>query len=222
MTSYFRHTLKDQTLWLSADRCLFWEDQQVLVVSDLHLGKTGHFRKAGIPVPQQLYVEDLQRLVSQLQYFRAGRLLIVGDLFHSHFNKELDLFRRWRDDFPALEIHLVKGNHDILQEDWYRASGIRTWEQELELGPFLFRHDLEAGAGESAQRKDVYLFSGHIHPGISLHGMGKQSLRFPCFYFTDQFCVLPAFGRFTGTYRVEPRRRENVFAIVENKILQVQ
>ena len=57
------YQLCDQKLWLSAERCIFWEEQSALIVSDLHLGKTGHFRKAGIAVPQSVFKEDLQHLL---------------------------------------------------------------------------------------------------------------------------------------------------------------
>src|SRR5882762_3732766 len=98
------YRIKDQQLWLSPDRCIFWEEEKALILSDLHFGKTGHFRKSGIAVPQSLYHEDLQRLLTLIQYFQPRQLLVVGDLFHSRENKELALFRRWRNDFPELAI----------------------------------------------------------------------------------------------------------------------
>ncbi len=64
-------------------RCLYWEEERSLILSDLHFGKTGHFRKAGIAVPQSVYREDLLRLLSLIQYFQPRQLLVVGDLFHS-------------------------------------------------------------------------------------------------------------------------------------------
>ncbi len=209
------HKIHGQRLWLSALRAVFWEEQKTLVVSDLHFGKTGHFRKSGIAVPQTVYKEDLQRLVSLLHYFNPAKMIVVGDFFHSHANVELDWFKKWRKDFPALQIVLVKGNHDILQEEWYRDAGIETIEKELQLGPFLFTHD------KCEDRPGLYIFCGHIHPGIYLQGLGRQSLRLPCFYFAQHHCVLPAFSRFTGTALVTPAAGENVFAIVENKLLPI-
>ncbi|HEX5655055.1 MAG TPA: metallophosphoesterase, partial [Chitinophagaceae bacterium] len=117
-------TLKNQRLVLHPSRVLYWEEAAALIISDLHFGKTGHFRKAGIAIPQNVYKEDLQRLVSLLQYFQPGQLIITGDLFHSKANKELELFKKWRQDLSALPIHLVKGNHDILQDQWYEEAGI--------------------------------------------------------------------------------------------------
>jgi uncharacterized protein len=205
------YRLRGQQLWLSPHRCLFWEEERSLILSDLHFGKTGHFRKAGIPVPQSVYREDLLRLLSLIQYFQPKQLLIVGDLFHSRENKELDLFLRWRDDFPDLRFRLVMGNHDILRADWYLKAGIEVSEDVLRIGVFAFIHDI----GDLKETEDrPYYFSGHLHPGIRISGMGRQSLQFPCFYFGGEYAVLPAFGRFTGTVSIDPGAASNVFAIL--------
>jgi DNA ligase-associated metallophosphoesterase len=218
------YRLRDQQLWLSPDRCIFWQEEKSLIVSDLHFGKTGHFRKAGIAVPQAVYREDLLRLLCQIQYFQPRRLLVVGDLFHSRENKELMLFLRWREDFPDLDIHLVQGNHDVLHDDWYEKAGIRLSPGVTTAGPFSFVHDItEAGPGGK-----TYYFSGHIHPGIRIRGMGKQCLQFPCFYFGADYAVLPAFGKFTGTVSIDPPAESHVFAILpsergeKKRLLQIQ
>ena len=226
------HKIHNYSLWLSADRCLYWEEEKALIVADLHFGKTGHFRKSGIAIPQNIYQEDLQRLISQLQYFKPQQLIIVGDLFHSDANKELELFKKWRKDLSSLEIHLVKGNHDILHDDWYKKAGIKinpstSSGEELIINNFSFRHDLSSQS--EARSSQLYSFSGHIHPGIHINGAAKQSLRLPCFYFTKDYAVLPAFSRFTGTHLIEPKKNENVFAILpsnpqkgeQEKIVQV-
>ncbi|MGZ8538309.1 MAG: ligase-associated DNA damage response endonuclease PdeM [Flavisolibacter sp.] len=210
------HQLYNQHLWLSGQRSIFWEEQKALIVSDLHFGKTGHFRKSGIAVPQSIYKEDLQRLVTLINNFNPSQLIVVGDFFHSHENTELDWFKKWRSDFPSLKIILVKGNHDILKQRWYIEAGIDVIEKELRIGPFLFTHD------KCAEHEDIYTFCGHIHPGIYLHGLGKQSLRFPCFYFAKNHCVLPALSRFTGLALIEPRQSDKIFAVVEDKLIQMQ
>jgi DNA ligase-associated metallophosphoesterase len=229
MQSTFPYRIQDQQLWLSPDRLIFWENEKALIISDLHFGKTGHFRKSGIAVPQSVYKEDLQRLVSQIQYFQPSQLIIVGDFFHSQLNKELDLFKKWRADFPDLDIHLIKGNHDILHHDWYAQCDISLAEEEKTINEFCFVHDIYLAGHRAAstqqnqkQQTTNYFFSGHIHPGIRMSGAGKQSLCFPCFYFGKEYAVLPAFSRFTGVALIDPRKDENVFAIVGNKLVQLQ
>jgi uncharacterized protein len=196
---------------------IYWEEERTLIVSDLHFGKTGHFRKEGIAVPQSVYKEDLQRLVSQLQYFQPKELIVVGDMFHSVANKELMFFKKWRDDFPDLHIQLVKGNHDILHDNWYAGADMIINNEELIINNFVFVHDIQRVSSHT--QISNYIFSGHIHPGVRISGAGKQSLYFPCFYFTPSFCVLPAFSRFTGLAMVRPKDGDTVFAIVNQSII---
>src|SRR6478609_3271958 len=122
MRAPYLYQLQQQRYWLSPERMVFWEEEKALIVSDLHFGKTGHFRKSGIPVPQHVYKHDLQRLITMIQFFQPQKLIVVGDLFHSRENKELELFLKWRQDFPLLTIELIMGNHDILHKSWYRQA----------------------------------------------------------------------------------------------------
>jgi DNA ligase-associated metallophosphoesterase len=218
----------NQQFWLTGDRTMFWEEEKALIVSDLHFGKTGHFRKSGIAVPQSVYKEDLQRLVIQIQHFQPKQLIIVGDMFHSHANKELELFLKWRADLSGLEIQLIRGNHDILKEGWYLHAGIKLNQTTLSMNRFHFIHDIvdlqkRDGAFKAhTSGSSPYFFSGHIHPGIRVQGMGKQSLCFPCFYFGKEYAVLPAFSRFTGVAMIVPEKEEQVFAIVNDSVMQLQ
>jgi len=217
MATLLSHIIGDEHLILSNERALFWEDEKTLIVADLHVGKTGHFRKAGIGVPTGVYKDDLHRLLAQILFFKAERLVIVGDLTHSIANREMDLFRKWRKDFSLLDVHLAKGNHDILDKRWYEEVNIKVHNNPLKIKQFLFVHDILKPKLQIEGGK--YAFSGHIHPGITLKGKGKQALHFPCFYFTMHHCILPAFSRFTGTYRVDPQKNEKVFAVVEKEII---
>jgi DNA ligase-associated metallophosphoesterase len=211
----FLYTIHQQKFWLSSQRCIYWEEQKSLIVSDVHFGKTGHFRKSGIPVPQAVYREDLQRLVNLLQYFKCEQLIVVGDFFHSNANVELDFFKKWRNDFDWLNIILVRGNHDILKEEWYQAARINVIEKEYRVGSILFTHD------KCEENPGHFTFCGHIHPGVMIHGLGKQSLRFPCFYFADDHCILPAFSKFTGQAIVKPSAEDKIFAIVEDSLIRL-
>lgn len=217
MPALLSHTIGSDHFVLSSERTLFWENEQTLIVADLHIGKTGHFRKSGIAVPQSVYKEDLQRLMTQILFFKADKLIIVGDLSHSHANRELDLFLRWRRDFASLDIKLARGNHDILDAQWYAEASIEVHEKPLQIGAHQFVHDvLEPGI---SLPEGLHTFSGHVHPAVSIRGKGRQALRFPCFYFTDDYCILPAFSRFTGSYTVEPGKNDYAYALVEKDII---
>ena len=209
------HKINGHHFWLSAEKVLFWEEEKALVLSDLHLGKSGHFRKAGIPIPQGVMKEDMHRLIQLIQHFNPDQLIVVGDFFHSTNNLELDLFKRWRNNISEVAIKLIRGNHDILQDQWYIDAGVEVIENELCLHDFCFTHD------NNNIHPEQYTFTGHLHPGVVLNGLGKQSLRFPCFYFTPHYCILPAFGKFTGLAAIQPSRTDVVYAIVEKSLIKL-
>jgi len=221
---------REQHLWLSPERTVFWEEEKTVVLSDTHFGKTGHFRKNGIAVPQNIYKEDLQRFFSIIQFYKAQRVLVVGDFFHSHANEELDWFLKWKRDFSQLQITLIKGNHDMLPASWYEAASIEMIPESLLIGPFRFQHDNEEKSQSSNNNNEEepetsepsYVFSGHLHPGITIKGMSKQSLRFPCFYFGKNHCILPAFSKFSGLATIKPKKEDQVFAIVNNQLIQTK
>jgi uncharacterized protein len=216
MQAPLRFILRNQTLWLSGEKCIFWEEKKLLIMSDLHLGKTGHFRKEGIGMPQNLFKEDMQRLGALLQFFNPQELLVVGDLFHSHANKEHDYFEKWRLDFAAVGITLVMGNHDILEAGFYSRNNIRIAGEQLLIDDFLFTHDIADAADGSH-----YSFSGHLHPGVRIAGAGRQSVQLPCFYFGPNHAVLPAFGKFTGTKQVELSKDNTLFAIAGGRVFKL-
>ncbi len=228
MPSFIKHTINQNNFILNSNRTVFWEEEKILILSDLHLGKTGHFRKSGIAVPAAVMKEDMQRLVAAIQFFKPLQVVIVGDLFHSVENKEHELFLKWRHDLVHVPFLLVKGNHDIVPGAWYKNACIEIVEKIWRKNNFVFVHQAPTispkggGKAEDYERDygGDYIFSGHIHPAVSIKGLGKQSLRFPCFYFTEKYAVLPAFGKFTGTYLVEPTKKETAFAVVEDSVIE--
>ena len=206
---------KGQTLWLSERRCIYWEEKKILILSDPHFGKPGHFRKEGIPIPQKIVQADLHALFEVIQFFKPGKILITGDLFHSTHNKEIDLFFQWREYVSQIPVILVKGNHDILDDAIYISAKIELHEEKWCVENFCFTHEAATfGSGH-------YVFSGHIHPAVRIAGLGKQSLRLPCFYFGKNYAILPAFGKFTGSATIRPANGDKVFAITKNEIISL-
>jgi DNA ligase-associated metallophosphoesterase len=199
---------------------MFWEEERALILSDLHFGKSGHFRKSGIGIPQNIYKEDIHRLFTQIQFFKPSSLIIAGDMFHSYANKEIDFFLKWRNDLPDVKILLIKGNHDILKKEFYARANVEIFEKKLSIKKFCFIHDITESCEDSIG--SVYTISGHIHPGITINGLGKQSLTLPCFYFGEKYAVLPAFSLFTGLAKIRPGNTDKVFALLENEVIEIQ
>ncbi|HYV91792.1 MAG TPA: ligase-associated DNA damage response endonuclease PdeM [Chitinophagales bacterium] len=204
--------IREEELTLLPERVIFWKRKNALLISDLHLGKSGHFRKAGIALPSSIHHDDIDRLSRIISEFPVQKLFLLGDLFHSTHNREWNHFLAWRKNFPSLEIHLIKGNHDILDAQLIHEAEIILHLEQFEAPPFLFVHN------NYDKHSTAYILCGHIHPAIHFTGRAKQSATLPCFWFGKNSGVLPAFGNFTGNAIISPSEGDLVFFIVEGKV----
>lgn len=213
----FEITLKNQHWLLLPEKAVYWKEQNVLILTDPHLGKSGHFRKSGIAAPAQINSSNLARLESLITKFSPREIIILGDLFHSSVNREWFEFEEWRKRFRNISFVLIAGNHDLMDNSFYESAAIE-YHDKLVKGPFCLVHDSNDLKEVSGQLLTV---SGHVHPGVKLKGKGRQSLRLPCFYLSDANIILPAFGAFTGLYTIEPGETDRVFTIADGQVVQI-
>lgn len=212
------HSICNQTFLLLPQKAIFWKERQALILADVHLGKVGHFRKAGIAIPRSMEQEDLAMLSDLIQHYKPRSVIFLGDLFHSDMNNDWDWFVMWRELYKEVEMVLVRGNHDILHDSFYSKLGFALHDS-LELGPFLLLHRPLTEKELSAQSQ--YVLCGHIHPGVKLKGKGRQSVTLPCFHFGPKQAIIPAFGVFTGKVGVRCEEDDTVFAVLKHKVMAV-
>lgn len=210
-------TLAGTAIELHPDRALWLPQFGALLITDLHLGKASHFRKHGLYVPGDVLGSELARLDALLAHYNPKQLVVLGDLFHSKHNDEWEGFGQWLLAQPGLELHLVRGNHDILPDAHYADYGLIVHNETMPLGPFqLCHHPCEP----DQLPEDRYVLSGHIHPGVVL-GNSSNRLRLPCFWFGQRAGLLPAWGSFTGLAMVKPQPGDQVFVLTGQSVMQV-
>ena len=202
--------LNDEEFTLLPQKAIFYKKEKALIIADVHLGKAGHFRQAGLAVPAGLAYADLQILDGLLG--RSGlvieRIIVLGDLFHATLNPDWRIFEEWRKLNSDPEIILIKGNHDILSDSHYEELDIKVSEIMV-LNNFMLIHNFE----DEEEIGGLYKLCGHIHPAVRMQGKAKQALTLSCFYFNESIGILPAFGRFTGKHIINPSESDNVFVI---------
>ncbi|MBW3519832.1 ligase-associated DNA damage response endonuclease PdeM [Flavobacterium sp. NKUCC04_CG] len=181
----------DKRWIISNQRTLYWPDREILILSDLHLGKSQHFRKNGLAIPSLVHQRDLIRLERQLEHYKPKQLIVVGDLIHAAANAEVQQLSGIIGCFPDLKTTLIKGNHDRHKAMVFEQLGIDEVVDFLEIDGIAFVH-------QPIVKADVAVISGHIHPGIALTMTTKKQLRLPCFVVQPQQLILPAFSLFTG------------------------
>ncbi|WP_300602312.1 ligase-associated DNA damage response endonuclease PdeM [Niabella sp.] len=208
---------KDETLILSAARAAYWPARKMLMLADLHLGKTGYFRAHGIPVSREVMEDDLRRLTGLIEQFKPEQVLVAGDMFHHRFNNDVLVFKNWRQAYQELQFVLVPGNHDRHMEVDYADLSIQVTGPEHINPPFHFVHEMEEAHPERLT------ISGHVHPGYLLSGKARQALCLPCFVYGPHQLLLPAFSAFTGlctTFEKAPGA--HYFVISGDKIFAFQ
>lgn len=204
--------LGDQHFILHPAGVMLWKEQQMLLISDVHLGKISHFRKFGSAVPHAAISENFKNLRIAVDFFSPKIICFMGDLFHSSLNMEWDLFADWVAKTNA-SIILVAGNHDIISELKYEALGIRIFSEIIQSKILLTHHPEE--------RDGFYNICGHLHPGFKLRGVGRQMVKLRCFYQNKKQLIMPAFGEFTGNFWISPNEGDHVFALTKKEVILV-
>jgi DNA ligase-associated metallophosphoesterase len=208
--------IRGEQLLLLAEKAIYWQDRKTMIIADLHFGKISHFRKSGMAIPQEAITENWRKLVRLLTRFPIDRAIILGDLFHSDYNREWDQFVKVISQFRSIQFDLVIGNHDIINKELFREAGIHVSDKYLVDKPFLFVHD-EADIPNNIEN---YVFCGHIHPGVKLKAPGMRSLVVPCYHFNKTRCVLPAFGNFTGYVCLKQKKGDQIHVISDEKVIK--
>lgn len=206
--------IRGESLVLCAEKCLLRPANNSLYIADAHIGKSNHFRKAGIAVPSQLIFEEVNKLHLAIDKYQVETIYFLGDLFHSVKNESVEILSQLIAFYEDKNFILVKGNHDIMPDISMIKTGLQL-ANCIEDDLFLFTHE--------KTETEKFNFFGHLHPAINLTGMGRQNLRLPCFVFTENYAILPAFGVFTGMATIsDDDSIQAIYVIAEEEVICVK
>ena len=208
--------LAGQALRLLPQGALWWPARRTLLVADVHVGKAAAFGALGVPVPGAADAGTLARLGALLGATGAARLVVLGDLLHAPASQSAAVLAQlaaWRARHAAVDMVLVRGNHDARAGDPPAALAIEAVDEPLAEGPFALCHEPRA-------RQAGYVLAGHLHPAVRLAGRA-DALRLPCFWFGERVGVLPAFGEFTGSLSIRPARGDRLFALAGDRVFEL-
>lgn len=179
------------TLTALPSGALWWPACGILIVSDLHLGKSDRMARRGGPMLPPYEVEDtLYRLDADINRTGARTVICLGDSFDDLASADtlVESARLWITRMQAGRRWIwIEGNHDAGPT---QLGG--TYLADLCIQPLAFRH--------IAQPKATAEVSGHYHPKATLHARGRTITR-ACFLLDEHHLILPAYGTYTGGLR---------------------
>ena len=176
---------------------LYWPEEGLLVVSDLHLEKGSAFAARGVLMPPYDTASTLQRLAGLLARYAVHMVVALGDNFHDG-DGPARLGASDRAHLLALQQGRdwvwIAGNHDPDPREGIGGAFARS----LALGPLSFRHEPAAAPGRGATGGASHgEIAGHLHPAARVHQRGRTLTR-KCFATDGARLVMPAFGAYTG------------------------
>lgn len=206
-------TIQDDIFTLTNQRALFWKKEKALIFSDLHIGKTAHFRKNGIALANHIMKNDLERLSILIENFQPEKFIIVGDLLHAGNNSDVDEFCTWQKQYPEIKFILVEGNHDRISQTLEKKLCLDFRSSCLHIGGITFVHDYDRSSPH-------FQITGHIHPGFVINSPVKK-IKLPCFALTSKQLLLPAFSEFTGLDTKNIPKKGNYFVFTDSEIYEI-
>ena len=141
-------TVADVTFVADLSGALFWQEQRLLVVSDLHLEKGSSFAMRGVLLPPYDTVATLGRLAAVIARHDPRMVIALGDSFHDRTAHER-LSAPDREALSAMQARRdwiwISGNHDpALPSD---LGGVVA--SEVAIGPIVFRHEPTGAIGRN-------------------------------------------------------------------------
>ncbi len=179
---------------------LFWAEERLLVVSDLHLEKGSSFATRRVLLPPYDTAATLAKLCAVIARHDPLRVISLGDSFHDRdAHQRLDMANRAT--LTKLQTGRdwiwIAGNHDPALP---REIG-GTVAKEVRMGPLTFRHEPTGARGEIA---------GHLHPKARVSQRGRSVER-RCFASDGLRAVMPSFGAYTGGLSIRDEAFKAIF-----------
>jgi DNA ligase-associated metallophosphoesterase len=194
------------SLLADPEGALYWPEQSLLVVADLHLEKGSSFAARGVLLPPYDTATTLARLARLVTHYAPRCVVALGDSFHDGGGparladtdrQALSIMQRGR------EWIWITGNHDPVP-----ATGIGgTFTATMTAGTLTFRHLPTGASGE---------ISGHLHPVARVAHRGRAVSR-RCFAADATRMIMPAFGAFTGGLNIRDAMFADVFGALAFK-----
>jgi len=184
---------------------IYWPDEKLLAVADLHLEKGSAFAARGVLLPPYDTAATLARLARLIEHYAPRLVIALGDSFHDGGGPAR------MDDISRVALKALQrgrdwvwiaGNHDPDPAD--NIGG--QFADVLALGALTFRHEpsLRPSEGELA---------GHLHPLARVARRGHSVSR-RCFASDSRRVVMPAFGAYAGGLNVRDRAIVTLFGVL--------
>jgi len=167
------------------------EDENTLVVADMHLGSEASLEHEGMSIPRVQTRKIEHYMKTMVAALEPSKVIVAGDLKH---NFSRNLTQEWQDVQAFVEmlggsvpLEVIKGNHD-------NFLGLILREYDVPLRRETVCGGIRVVHGHVGTLTDKMTIMGHVHPSIRLRDGVGASLKDQCFLFDGSrgVLILPA------------------------------
>ncbi len=183
------------------DKALFFPENGILVIGDLHIGYDLMLQQSGILIPERQVdevIDNLKRIFKEIkkEKFLIKKIIFLGDIKHffgfewkekNYFNEVLEFLKK---HFSEKNIILIKGNHDTIDyfgmmRDYYISGDIAFIHGHKSFSPIF-------------NKKIKMIILGHLHPSVTLSDKyGIKREKYKCFlvgkFKGKKIIIMPSF-----------------------------
>lgn len=204
--------------------CVYIKDEDLLVISDTHLGLEEHRERLGISIPIVLEDDIIRYVTEPLKELGCKKVVLLGDVKHEFgkpSNDEWFYVKKMIKSIRNLgaEPEVVRGNHDNYIINILKGMNVKLDDPYLAIGKYFFMHghlDLEYMFGDCE-----YILMGHEHPAITIKDDLNTKYRFKAFIVGNvsnkKVIVLPSASPLAYGNSVNELSKEELMCIILRK-----
>ncbi|NIA10168.1 MAG: phosphoesterase [Nitrospiraceae bacterium] len=177
-------------IFATNDYCLNIPEERSVIIADLHLGYEGVLCMEGVAMPRYQGKVIMERLDNIMKRYGPEKVIVNGDFKHN-FGRNLE--QEWREVSNMLkflcresEVVLIRGNHDNFLKTIASKFGVPIMD-EYEVAGATISHGHRRIEGKR-------IIIAHEHPSIKLRDEVGATISLPCYLFSDEIIVMPAFS----------------------------
>lgn len=220
---FIKKNINDFTILFDSSGSIYITELGILLISDLHIGKSYSCAKNGNFLPPFEIDETIEKIKSIVDFYNPKKIISLGDSFHEASTLEIIdkiYIKNLNKIFKKREVIFIDGNHDAELKSKEKIDAI--FKDSLKLDNFNFTH-----IKNSKIINNLFEFSGHFHPKVSIIS-NRVTYSFKCFVLGKNFCILPSFGTYTGGLNINSNtlkkiipQEKTVIAIGKNHLMEI-
>ncbi|MBS3092099.1 metallophosphoesterase [Candidatus Pacearchaeota archaeon] len=184
-------------------KAVYFPEQEILAIGDLHLGYEYMLREAGINLPLQQIkntINDIIKIINSIRISgrKVSKIIFLGDIKHyfafhkGERNLFLDLMQEIEKHIKRENIIVIKGNHEKMEN----LADKHFLDFYIEKDLAFIHGDEPIKQAFSKEIKTIIM--GHLHPAITISDSQQiKSEKYKCFlvgdYKSKQVIILPSF-----------------------------